>query len=119
MVRSVTKLVLRIIWSKEVLGLAIDQKKGNQIYPLTSYYLWPKTKAWEQLQSELDSRPWLPSKHKIEILNFTTEVLNYWKKSRTVKHFEQVLSFFSFNYPQIFNDKSVDGTFIKVIFLNR
>jgi len=79
------QLILRVRWFKEFLGLAIDQKSENQLYPLTSYYVWPKTEAWEQLKLELDSRPWLSKKDKIQVLNITTETINYWKKNRELE----------------------------------
>lgn len=67
------KLKLKVLWFKELLGLAIDQNIEFQSSPITSYYIWPKTEAWEQLKLELDSRPWLSSKEKVKILNLTTD----------------------------------------------
>jgi len=88
------QLKLRVLWFKEFLGLAIDQEFGNQLYPLTEYYMWPKTEAWEQLKLELDSRPWLTKEKKVQVLNLTTEIMNYWSKQRNVSSPEQCAFYF-------------------------
>ena len=62
------KLKLKVLWLKNVLGLAIDQTVIKQSYPLTQYYFWPRTEAWDQLKLELDSKPWLSDKEKISTL---------------------------------------------------
>ena len=50
------QLKLNVIWVKNFLGFAVDQTIEKTSYPLTSYYLWPRTEAWEQLKLELDSK---------------------------------------------------------------
>ena len=55
--------------------MSIDQTViQNHSYPLTQYYFWPRTEAWEQLKLELDSKPWLSEKEKISILNLATDI---------------------------------------------
>ena len=88
------QLKLKVLWFRESLGLAIDQECGTHFYPLTSYYIWPKTEAWEQLKLELDSRPWLPKEKKIQVLNLSTEIMNYWKEKRKVKSKKQLSFYF-------------------------
>jgi len=85
------KLKLKVLWFKELLGLAIDQNIEFQSSPITSYYIWPKTEAWEQLKLELDSRPWLSSKEKVKILNLTTEIINYWHKKRETESLDKII----------------------------
>jgi 30S ribosomal protein 3 len=98
------QLKLRILWFKDCLGLAIDQKSTQQTYPLTSYYLWPRTEAWEQLKLELDLRPWLPNEDKVQILNLTTEIMNYWRENRKIKSIESVSKrFCDVNFVEIQN----------------
>ena len=50
------ELKLKVIWLKKFLGFALDTKGGQNSYPLTPYYFWPKTEAWDQLKLELDSK---------------------------------------------------------------
>ena len=64
-------------------------------YPLTQYYFWPKTEAWEQLKLELDSKPWLSEKDKILALNLTTDVVNYWQTSRKIENFDVIKNKFN------------------------
>jgi len=88
------KLNLKIIWFNEFLGLAIDQIFEKHTYPLTSYYIWPRTDAWEQLKLELNSRKWLSKEEKIKILNNVTEITNYWHENRSLGSMEKLSSRF-------------------------
>jgi len=93
-----TRLNLKVLWFNEFLGLAIDQKIENQTYPLTSYYIWPRTDAWEQLKLELDSRTWLAKEEKVKILNTTTEIINFWRINRKLEFSENLSS----KFPNVF-----------------
>ena len=84
------ELKLKVFWFKNVLGLAIDQVNLNQKYPLTNYYFWPKTEAWEQLKLELDSKLWLTKKEKEQILQTTGDVMKYWLSYRNTKTVENL-----------------------------
>ena len=88
------QLKLKVLWVKNILGLGIDQQIIKQQYPLTIYYFWPRTEAWEQLKLELDSRPWLTKEKKVQVLNLTTEIMNYWSKQRNVSSPEQCAFYF-------------------------
>ena len=79
------ELKLKVFWFKNVLGLAIDQVTLNQKYPLTTYYFWPKTEAWEQLKLEVDSKLWITKKEKEKILQTTGDVIKYWLSYRNTK----------------------------------
>ena len=76
------KLQLKVLWHENFLGLSIDQASTKLVIPITSYYLWPKTDAWQQIKFELDSKPWLSEQEKIKVLNHTAEIMNYWRKNR-------------------------------------
>tara|TARA_Y100000746_G_scaffold148273_1_gene126876 strand:- start:211 stop:525 length:315 start_codon:yes stop_codon:yes gene_type:complete len=84
------ELKLKVFLFKNVLGLAIDQVNLNQKYPLTNYYFWPKTEAWEQLKLELDSKLWLTKKEKEQILQTTGDVMKYWLSYRNTKTVENL-----------------------------
>ena len=89
------QLKLKVLWLKNVLGLAIDQKVSKQSYPLTQYYFWPRTEAWDQLKLELDSKPWLSDKEKILFLNLATDIITHWRKYRNTETAETVANNFS------------------------
>ena len=67
------QLQLKVVWLKDFLGLAIDNVILDQSYSLTPYYFWPKTEVWEQLNLELNTKPWFLEKDKIKILNLIAE----------------------------------------------
>ena len=78
------RLKLKIIWRKNFLGFALDQKSGQNSYPVTPYYFWPRTEAWDQLKLELDSKN-IIMEEKIKILNLVTDVMNSWGQNKNRK----------------------------------
>jgi|TARA_B100000475_G_scaffold150317_1_gene111674 30S ribosomal protein 3 len=89
------QLKLKVLWLKNVLGLAIDQTVIKQSYPLTQYYFWPRTEAWDQLKLELDSKPWLSEKEKIIILNLATDIITHWRTNRNTDAVNKIANTFS------------------------
>jgi len=85
------KLKLKIIWSNNFLGLGVDQINTKQAIPLTNYFFWPKTEAWEQLKLELDSKQWIKTKDKVKILNTAADVMNFWRTNRNSDAFENII----------------------------
>jgi 30S ribosomal protein 3 len=88
-------LELKILWAKNFLGLSIDQVSTRHNLPITNYYFWPKTEAWEQLKIELGLKPWVEEKEKIKILNLAAEVMNFWRANRNTETVETVITRFS------------------------
>jgi len=88
-------LELKILWAKIFLGLSIDQVSTRHNLPITNYYFWPKTEAWEQLKIELGLKPWVEEKEKIKILNLAAEVMNFWRANRNIETVETVITRFS------------------------
>ena len=89
------RLELKILWAKNFLGLSIDQVSKSHTLPITNYYFWPKTEAWEQLKIELGFKPWVEEKEKVKILNLAAEVMNFWRANRNTETTESVVSRFS------------------------
>ena len=77
-----TTLKLQVLWLDSSLGLAINQETSNGSLPLTPYYFWPISEAWEQLRFELDSKSWILEKERIEILNQIVDIMNDWQQAR-------------------------------------
>ena len=80
--KNQSKYLFKVLWSKTYIGIAINEKhKENLDIPLTTFYFWPREEGWELLKAELDSKPWINEKSKIEILNGYTVILNFWLKT--------------------------------------
>ena len=47
-------LKLQVLWLDSSLGLAVNQKTSEESLPLTPYYFWPISEAWEQIRFELN-----------------------------------------------------------------
>lgn len=72
---------LSFIWKKHQLGVSLDTVLRNGTRsPLTVFYFWPETDAWESLKEELEKRQ-IPSQEKISLLNTLTRVTNFWQSS--------------------------------------
>ena len=77
--KNQSKYLFKVLWSKTYIGIAINEKhKENFDVPLTTFYFWPREEGWKLLKAELDSKPWIDEKSKIEILNGYTLILNFW-----------------------------------------
>jgi 30S ribosomal protein 3 len=81
-------LNLQVLWLDDALGLAVNQKTTESILPITSYYFWPASEAWEQIRFELDSKPWIPETERVKLLNSIVDIMNRWQKSRNLSNKE-------------------------------
>ena len=76
-----TRFKLKILWLENELGVAIDQMQSEEQIPLTDYFFWPKSDTWDQIRQELETKPWILTKEKAQLLNATATIMNEWQNS--------------------------------------
>jgi 30S ribosomal protein 3 len=80
------KFKLKIIWLEKSIAFALDEKVGEKINPITEYFFWPRTDAWEEFKVELEKKSWISKNECIDILNRTTEIINFWEEKKINKN---------------------------------
>lgn len=66
---------LTFLWLDKTLACGVDQvfSRGNSA-PLTEYFVWPRSDAWEDMKVSLESRQWVGDADKVTLLNRLTAV---------------------------------------------
>lgn len=91
------RFTLKIIWRHYTLGIAIDHTVQGGYSPLSSYFFWPRSDAWSQIKTELESKPWISKNDKVELLNQTTLIIDYWQTHKTTQSILKVKK----NFPSL------------------
>lgn len=87
------KFTIKILWLNQNIGIAIDHVVGKGQSPLTTYFFWPRSDAWFQIKTELESKPWISENDRIELLNNITNIINYWQrpnKKQSIKSIQHI-----------------------------
>lgn len=76
------RVALKFIWMEKHIGVAVDQViPGYGPVPLSPYYWWPRTDAWEELKTKLEEKNWIPQRQAIVLLNQATDIINLWQQT--------------------------------------
>ena len=76
------KFGLQALWLDKNVAVCVDglSKDGSvSTGPLTAYHFWPRSDAWEDLKADLEQRKWMAQEDVVDILNQTTELINFWQ----------------------------------------
>lgn len=95
-----TNFRLRFLWLEKDIAVCLDYSVRGKTFPLTEYYFWPQTDAWEDMRVYLETSTWISQSESIYLLNTLTEVINYWqdKAEHSSKNAETASKLF----PQVF-----------------
>jgi 30S ribosomal protein 3 len=89
---------LNVLWLDKSIGLSVDQVfKGGQKSPITEYFFWPKTDAWEALNVSIEAKDWISERNRVLLLNLTTDVINFWQDEATKHSIDEARE----KYPQV------------------
>nr|YP_009540880.1 putative ribosomal protein 3 [Phacus inflexus]AYQ93326.1 putative ribosomal protein 3 [Phacus inflexus] len=92
------KFLLKFLWLEKLIAVSLDQKVGDRSAPITEFFFWPKTDAWEEMRLDLEKRSWISESESIVLLNQVTEVINFWQEkseSNRKKEFQAAKEKFS------------------------
>jgi 30S ribosomal protein 3 len=76
---SLPEYRLTFLWLDKTLACGVDQvfSRGNAA-PMTEYYIWPRSDAWDDMKTSLESKAWVGDAEKVQLLNRLTAVINFW-----------------------------------------
>ena len=70
---------LKFIWLENSLAVCLNQKVGRKHIPITDFYFWPQTDAWNGLNLYLKSSKYISESERAMLLNQIGEVINSWQ----------------------------------------
>lgn len=72
---------LKFIWfGNKGIAVALNQIYNDKSFPITEYFFWPRSDAWDEMRVCLKSKAWISSNEVIYVLNQLTEVVNFWQE---------------------------------------
>lgn len=78
------KFLLKFLWLEKFIAVSLDQRVADHSTPITEYFFWPRTDAWEELRLDLEKRSWISESELIVLLNQVTEVINFWQEKSEI-----------------------------------
>ena len=88
-VKIESRFALKVVSLDKDVAIAVDYVISKGTSPLTPYYFWPRSDAWQELKDELDTKTWINETEKIELLNQATEVINFWQEKGKIISMKQ------------------------------
>nr|ABB02356.1 Ycf65 [Lepocinclis spirogyroides] len=76
-----SKFLLRFLWfGQKGIAVALDQVCVERSIPITEYFFWPRSDAWDDMRICLKSKTWISPTDLVSILNQLTEIINFWQE---------------------------------------
>ena len=80
------KFRLKFIWfGNKGIAVALNQVYFNRSLPITEYFFWPRSDAWDEMRLCLKSKSWISPNDLVLILNQLTEVINFWQEKNSLQ----------------------------------
>nr|YP_009541023.1 putative ribosomal protein 3 [Lepocinclis playfairiana]AYQ93573.1 putative ribosomal protein 3 [Lepocinclis playfairiana] len=71
---------LKFIWfGTKGIAIALNQIYMEKSLPVTEFFFWPRSDAWDDMRISLKSKSWISANDLVLILNQLTEVINFWQ----------------------------------------
>lgn len=79
------KLVLKVLCLENRIAISLDQSLSEKNIPITEYFFWPQSDAWDDLCRFMESKKWIDSIERIYILNILTDLIDYWGENSSLE----------------------------------
>lgn len=77
---------LKFIWfGTRGIAVALNQNLLGKVLPVTEYFFWPRSDAWDEMRICLKSKSWISANDLVFILNQLTEVINFWQDRNDIQ----------------------------------
>lgn len=70
---------LKVLWMDKSIAFSLNQRLKAGSIPLTEFYFWPQSDAWEQIKLYIESLNWIGQEDAIILLNLITEIIDFWQ----------------------------------------
>lgn len=90
---------LKFIWLENSLAVCLNQQVGKKYIPLTYFYFWPQTDAWNGLNVFLKNSKFISESERANLLNEIGEVITFWQEKNKSSQTAQNISQLSEKYP--------------------
>ncbi|HEU0228367.1 MAG TPA: hypothetical protein VFQ86_11550 [Arachidicoccus soli] len=77
------KFVWKVVCLENKIAICLDQQLADKTSPVTEYFFWPQSDAWDELNKLLESKPWITLSNRIFVLNILTDLINYWDEKKS------------------------------------
>jgi 30S ribosomal protein 3 len=93
------KFVWKVLCLENKIAISMEQKLIEKNIPITEYFFWPQSDAWEELRIILESKKWISFSDRVYMLNILTDLLNFWDERGSFD--QKSFSFLTEKFPNV------------------